>query len=92
LERSLGTLLSCGLSFEQILDMSFDQIGLASRAAMRHKLSMIEMVMDPVASAFGAKKPPKTRKSNKGVSKEQKKAELLAKLSKVYGNVPVVNG
>ena len=72
--------------------MSFDQIGLASKAAMRHKLSMIEMVMDPVASAFGAKKPPKNSKSNKRVSKEQKSEDLLAKLSRVYGNVPVVNG
>ena len=72
--------------------MSFDQIALASSAAMRHRLSMMEVVMEPIASALGVKKPTESKKHNKGKSKEEKEQELLAKLNSIYGDVPVVSG
>ena len=82
------------MSIEQILDMPFEQIHLCARSIMRHKVSMIEMVMEPIAEGFGAK-PSKSskkrrRKNSTPKTKEQKEKELLAKLGVALGHeVPI---
>ena len=68
--------------------MNFDQIELAAKCVYRHKIEMINTVLEPIAGAFGAKKKPKTIKnkvssSNKskskkdGLAKEQHKINQL---------------
>jgi Tfp pilus assembly protein PilP len=66
-----GVLLSSGYTLDSILDMTFEQIELTARCVHKHKIDMINMVLEPVASAFGAKKS--SRKGQKRVSSQKKK-------------------
>ena len=63
--------MSTGMSLDQILDMTFQQIELSAKCVFQHKLKMITMVLEPIGAAFGAK--PNKKKSNKYRSKTKPK-------------------
>lgn len=73
------------MTLDNVMDLSFDQIHLSARCVMRHKMSMINTVFEPIAAAFGDKKAKskiskKTEKQQKAkMSPEQKDAMLLMK-------------
>ena len=88
MEEVLGILLSTGLTLDSILDMNFDQIELAAKCVYRHKIEMINTVLEPIAGAFGGKKSPKSIKNkvsstkktetkDQGLAKEQHKINQL---------------
>lgn len=87
MEEVLGVLFSSGYTLDQVLDLSWDQIELSSRCIYRHKISMLEMIFEPISVALGGKKSKRKRKSsnnsirkNKNLSAEQKDAVLLGKI------------
>lgn len=65
------------MTLDSILDMSFDQIELAARCVQKHKIDMINMVLEPVASAFGAKKSKK--QPRKSITSNKKKEPIESK-------------
>ena len=82
----LGALLSSGWSLDSILDLSFEQMREVSSCIYAHKLQMIEIVAEPIAGAFGAKKKRKvvaTQNDLKktGLSKEERDKILVGKLN-----------
>lgn len=58
---------------DTILDMSFEQIELAAKCVQNHKIKMINMVLEPIAGAFGAKKSPKS--AQKSISSQKNKPQ-----------------
>ncbi len=56
MEEVLGVLFSSGYTIDQVLDLSWNQIELSSRCIYRHKVSMLEMVFEPISIACGGKK------------------------------------
>ena len=84
-----GILMSAGYSLESILDMSFEQIELAAKCVYSHKIKMINMVLEPIAGAFGGKKSSKRRQksissqSGKSRTKEDVEAREQHKLSQL---------
>lgn len=78
--------MSAGHTMDTILDMSFDQIELAAKCVYSHKIKMINMVLEPIAGAFGVKKSSKTAQKsisslrNKPETKEQVEAKEQHKL------------
>jgi len=90
--------MASGMSLQQILDMTLSQIMLSAKCIMRHKVSMIEMVMEPIAAGLGSKKAKrslekkkakamKSKNPNKKLSPERKDALLLNKLKMMGFNV-----
>lgn len=86
------------MSLQEILDLTIPQILLSARCVIKHKVSMIEMVMEPIAASFGSKKAKKSlakkkreaekaKNTNKNLSPEQKDALLLSKLNMMGFNV-----
>lgn len=82
------------MSLDVILDLTIPQILLSAKCIIKHKVSMIEMVMEPIAAGLGSKKAKKSlakkraaakkaegKKSNNKLSPEQKDRLLLNKLS-----------
>ncbi len=66
MEEVLGVLFSSGYTIDQVLDLSWNQIELSSRCIYRHKVSMLEMVFEPISIALGGKKSKrKINKNNK---------------------------
>lgn len=63
--------MSTGMSLDQILGMTFQQIELSAKCVFKHKLKMITMVLEPIGAAFGAK--PNKNKSNKYKAKAKPK-------------------
>ena len=67
LEEVVGILLASGHTLDNILDMSWDQIKITSRSILRHKVSMLNMILEPIANSLGTKynkskvKKPKTK-------------------------------
>jgi len=61
----MGILLSSGLSLDKILEMSWDQIHFTAMCIQKHKVSMIEMVMTPIAEGLGGKSSKKSKKMTK---------------------------
>lgn len=70
------------MTIDDILDMSMDQIAFASRAVFKQKIKMLEMVFEPIATAFGGKKSKKKSKSSKydNLTPEQKAVQRDTKL------------
>ena len=83
----LGALLGSGWSLDSILDLSFEQMREVSSCIYAHKLQMIEIVAEPIAGAFGAKKKRQkittTQKDlkNSQLSKEERDKILVGKLN-----------
>lgn len=80
MEEVLGILLSTGLPLDSILDMTFDQIELAAKCVYKHKIEMINTVLEPISVAFGGKKVPKSIKNKvSSPKKAQTKEHVEAK-------------
>ena len=76
----MGILMSAGLTLDSILDMTFDQIEFSAQCVYRHKIEMINMVFEPIAAAFGGKKPSRNIKNKVSSSrKDGKKDDRLAR-------------
>ena len=69
--------MSSGQTLDSILDMSFDQIELAAKCIYKHKMDMINMVLEPVASAFGGKKVSSRKKIRAPKTKEPQTKEYV---------------
>ncbi len=85
MEEVLGVLFSSGYTIDQVLDLSWNQIELSSRCIYRHKVSMLEMVFEPISIALGGKKSKRkinknNKSKNKNLNPEQKDAVLLGKI------------
>ena len=68
--------------------MSFDQIEFAAKCIYKHKIEMINIVMEPIGNAFGVKKKPKTIKNkvsskSKPLNKQEARAKEELKLSQL---------
>ncbi len=77
----MGTLLSSGFTLNLIVDMSFEHIELCARCIMRHKVSMFEMVMEPIAAGLGSKKARKNIKKKQAEANRLKNQEMKSKLN-----------
>ena len=64
-------LLQTGMSLDQILDMSFEQISVCSTAVYKQKINMLEMVFEPISVMLGGKpkKKKKTQKTDSDIAK-----------------------
>lgn len=82
----MGILLASGHNIDDILDLSWDQIKICSRSILRHKISMLNMILEPLSNSLGSKynkgKVKRKPKDTK-LSKEQKDAERLRKLKQL---------
>ena len=66
--------------------MSWEQIQVCSRSILRHKISMLNMILEPISTALGSKyNKGKVRRQpiDKNKTREQKDTERLQKLSKL---------
>ena len=71
---------------DDILSMSWDQIQICSRSVLRHKVSMLNMVLEPLSNALGSKynKGKVSRKrATTNMTREQKDADRLRKLQQL---------
>jgi hypothetical protein len=55
IKRMLGGLLSAGWTFDDILDLTWEQAALAAECVMSHKVFLLNMVSEPVMAALGTK-------------------------------------
>lgn len=70
------------MSIDDILDMSLDQITFSAQAVFKQKVKMLEMVFEPIASAFGGKNNKKSKNTKKfdNLTPEQKAVQRDTKL------------
>jgi len=67
---------------DQVLDLTWDQIGFASECVLMHKVSMINLVAEPVLGALGSKyKKSRISKDKKDKNEESKDAEMMFNIS-----------
>lgn len=55
MEDTLGILLQAGMSLDNILDMSLEQIQLSAKVVFKQKINTLEMVFDPIVTMLGGK-------------------------------------
>ena len=55
--------------------MTFEQIEIAAKCVHKHKVDMINMVLEPIAGAFGVKKSTSKSARNSVSSSQVKKAK-----------------
>lgn len=77
----MGTLLSSGHTLDQVLDLSFEHIEISARCIMRHKISMYEMVMEPIAAGLGSKSAKKSLAKKKAEANRQKNKDAQKHLT-----------
>ena len=83
--------MASGQSLEDILDMTWEQVALASESIHMHKFAMISEVVDPVLASLGVgyksgsiKTPPKGKRKPRVKTQEEREAkdrELLRFIS-----------
>ena len=73
-------LLSVGFTFDDILDLSWDQIHLAAECILVHKSETLNMVLEPLMGIFGGKlKRGKVTNRKRGKQKNGKNITPLQK-------------
>jgi hypothetical protein len=79
-----GALLASGHSLDQILDMSWDQIGLMGECILIHKYEMLNSLIEPVMVSMGGQyksgkvnRNSKKHKTNKSKLTPKQREELL---------------
>ncbi|MGI9554835.1 MAG: hypothetical protein ACR2M6_02570 [Vampirovibrionia bacterium] len=78
-------MLASGHNIDDILGMSWEQIKICSRSILRHKISMLNMILEPISNSLGSKynKGKMKKKPKSTQTREQKDKERLHKLKKL---------
>lgn len=55
---AIGALAAAGWTLDDVLDLTMPQISVVTEMLARHKAYMAELIVEPIAGMFGAKRKP----------------------------------
>jgi len=77
--------MGSGMSLDQIMDMTFDQIQLSASCVVKVKVDFLNSIVEPLMGAFGAEYKPASTDGPAKKSKMTTEDKLTAEKNKLMG-------